>query len=270
MALYFIMRNNLIDKKIIVTGASSGIGERIVWHIASNGGIPILLARSIDKLESQQQLLKQTLNAESYVYQVDLQKHAELEAIFKLILIEHEQIHGLVNNAGAGIFDYIKDIAWKDVDHMFQLNVFALIRGTKMILPHFLAQKEGHIVNIASQAGKISTPKSAVYASTKHAVLGFTNTLRLEIAAKKIHVTAVNLGPVRTNFFKGADPSGTYQKSVERYMLDPDVVAHKIVGHLFTKKREVNLPGWMEFGSKMYQLFPSVMERLLRRQFNKK
>lgn len=264
------MQNNLIDKKIIVTGASSGIGERMVWHIAKNGGIPILLARSIDKLESQQQLLKQKLHAESYIYQVDLQKPAELDAVFRLILSDNKQIHGLINNAGAGIFDYIKDIAWQDVDHMFQLNVFALIRGTKMVLPHFIAQKEGHIVNIASQAGKIPTPKSAVYAATKHAVLGFTNALRLEIATKKIHVTSVNLGPVRTNFFKGADPSGTYQKSVDRYMLNPDVVAQKIVGQLFTNRREVNLPGWMEFGSKMYQLFPSVLERLLKRQFNKK
>src|SRR5690606_33540996 len=131
-------------------------------------------------------------------------------------------------------------------------------------------KNDGHIVNIASQAGKISTPKSAVYASTKHAILGFTNALRQELMDKSIHVTAVNLGPVKTNFFSHADPEGSYQKNVGKYMLDPEKVAEKIANHLFTGKREINMPLWMDFGSRLYQLFPSMMEKALKKQFNKK
>lgn len=270
MALYTIMQRKIKNKKIIVTGASSGIGERIVWHIAKNGGIPIMLARSIDTLENQQYLLTKNLKATSYVYKVDLQKETETDAVLALILREHDQIDGLINNAGAGIFDYIKNMNWDDVGLTFQLNVFAPMRLTKCMLQHFLTHREGHIINIASQAGKIATPKSAVYASSKHAVLGFTNALRLETANEGILVTSVNLGPVRTNFFETADPKGVYQKNVERYMLDPDDVAQKIVKHLFTEKREINLPGWMAFGSKLYQVFPGLMERLLKKQFNQK
>lgn len=263
MVSIIIMQNKVTNKKIIVTGASSGIGERMCWHIAKHGGIPIMLARSIEKLQYQQKLITQTFDVSSDVYQVDLLNTNELETVINQILLEHRQIHGLVNNAGAGAFDYVKDMQWPDVDHMFQLNVFALMRGTKLLLPHFSHYHKGHFVNIASQAGKIATPKSAVYASTKHAVLGFTNALRLEITSKNIHVTAVNLGPVRTNFFTSADPSGNYQKSVERFMLDPDKVADNIVKHLFTNKREINLPWWMEMGSKFYQLFPRVLEKVL-------
>ncbi|MBP1969674.1 short-subunit dehydrogenase [Virgibacillus natechei] len=262
------MQKKVANKKIVVTGASSGIGKRIVWHIAKNGGIPIMLARSIDKLQTQQEQLDQELHAESFIYQVDLQDKTQIEAVMKQVLLEHNQIHGLINNAGFGKFTYVKDVAWQDVHHMFQLNVFALMNMTQLLLPHFSTHGGGHIVNIASQAGKISTPKSAIYASTKHAVLGFTNSLRLE--SKEINVTGVNLGPVRTNFFVSADPEGTYQKSVDRYMLDPDKVAQKIVRHMFTTKREINLPYWMEFGSKLYQLFPGLMEFVLRKQFNKK
>ncbi|MBY7143431.1 SDR family oxidoreductase [Virgibacillus sp. NKC19-3] len=265
-----MIRNRLENKKILITGASSGIGERLAWHIANNDGIPIMLARSMDKLKQQQQLLKQKSRTESFIYQVDLQNGGELDAVINNILLDHKRIHGLINNAGVGKFDFVKDITWQDVDQMYQLNVFAVIQITKRMLGHFSHYQEGHIVNIASQAAKIATPKSAVYASTKHAILGFTNALRQELTDEKISVTGVNLGPVRTNFFVQADPEGTYQKSVERYMLDPDRVAKTIVRHLFTTKREINLPYWMELGGKIYQLFPSFVERALKSQFNKK
>ena len=83
-------------------------------------------------------------------------------------------------------------------------------------------------------------------------------------------MTTVNLGPVKTNFFNVADPFGNYQQSVEKYMLDPNDVAEKIVKVLFTNKREINMPKWMDVGSRFYQVFPSLIERLLKSQFNKK
>lgn len=260
----------IIGKKIIVTGASSGIGERMAWHIAANGGIPIMLARSIDKLEKLKFLIDQKLNARSFVYQADLKNAKESDAILECILDEHQHIHALINNAGAGIFGNVETMKLEDMENMFQLNVFALIRTTKRVLPHFLEKQEGHIINIASQAGKISTPKSAAYAATKHAVLGFTNAMRLETSDRGVDVTAVNLGPVRTCFFALADPDGSYQKNIDRYMLDPDQVAQKIIRHLFTNKREINMPWWMETASKLYHLVPNVMERLLTKQFHKK
>ncbi len=266
------MKQQLIkNKRIIVTGASSGIGERLVWHIAKNGGIPIMIARSGAKMENLQDKLVREFDIRSYVYQADVTDHDAYAQVLEKILTEHQQIHGLINNAGAGVFAAVEDVEWDDLDHMFELNVYALINGTKQLLPHFSANRRVcHIVNVASMAGKIATTKSAVYAATKHAVLGFTNALRMEAAENRIFVTAVNLGPVKTNFFKTADPNGTYQKNVARHMLDPDKVAKKVVKNLFQNKREINLPYWMAFGNKIYQLFPGLIERLLKRQFNKK
>lgn len=264
------MNNRVISKKIIVTGASGGIGERLVWHIAKNGGIPIMLARSIDKLESIQRQISEAFGIQAYSYQVDLLDEEQREAVFEQILIEHPHVQALVNNAGSGLFEYVESMNWKEAKKMFELNVFALVQGTQQVLTYFLANGEGHIVNIASQAGKMATPKSSIYASTKHAVLGFTNALRMEVASKNVAVTAVNLGPVRTNFFVDADPTGEYQVKIAAYMLDPDRVAKNIVKHLFKKKREINMPRWMEFGSKLYTLFPKTMELILKSQFNKK
>lgn len=264
------MNKRVANKKVIVTGASGGIGERLVWHIARSGGIPIMLARSIDKLESIQHQIGETFGIQAPIYQVDLLDEIKRNAVFEQIITEHSPVHGLINNAGSGLFEYVESMNWEEARKMFQLNVFALIQGTQQVLTEFLSEGEGHIINIASQAGKMATPKSSIYASTKHAVLGFTNALRMEVGDRNISVTAVNLGPVRTNFFVDADPTGSYQVKVAPYMLDPDRVAKRIVRHLFKKKREINMPGWMEFGSKLYTLFPAGMEFILKSQFNKK
>ncbi|MDL4840725.1 SDR family NAD(P)-dependent oxidoreductase [Aquibacillus rhizosphaerae] len=262
--------SKLQSKNIIVTGGSSGIGERIAWYIAENGGTPILVARSEDKLIELKQQINETFSVNCQYYVVDLIKLDEWENCLQTIIRDYNKIDAVINNAGFGVFDYIEDTKWDDVERMFKLNVFALIRGVHQTLPHLIKNKKSHIINIASQAGKIATPKSSIYSATKHAVIGFTNALRLEVERKGVYVTAVNLGPVRTNFFNVADPSGGYQKSVDRYMLDPDDVAKKVVGVLFTNKREINMPGWMNVGSKFYQLFPSIVEKMLKKQFNRK
>ncbi|API90472.1 MULTISPECIES: SDR family oxidoreductase [Virgibacillus] len=261
---------SLINKKIIITGASSGIGEKLAWHIARNGGVPILLARSQDKLQQLSDCIYQSFHVQSPIYSIDLRDKKAISGVISEITIKHDPIHGLINNAGMGIFSEVKDIREDEVNAMFQLNVTALIFITKQLLPYFQQQPVAHIINIASQAGKVATPKAAIYAATKHAVLGFSNGLRLELAASNIYVTAVNLGPVKTNFFLTADPSGNYEKNVARYILDPDKVAKKIVRYLFAPKREINLPFWMDIGSRIYQMFPTVTEKLLRKQFTRK
>lgn len=268
--LSIIMQHNLVDKKIIVTGASSGIGKQLAMEIAKQNGIPIMLARTAKKLKKLQQHIQTEMNVNAYVYPVDLFQSNNVVSVINQIFEDHKQIHGLINNAGVGIFDYIVETSQEDTERMFQLNVLTLIQLTRSLLPHLIKYNEGHIINIASQAGKISTPKSAVYAATKHAVIGFTNALRLEVATKNILVTTVNLGPVNTNFFATADPSGTYQKNVEKYMLDPGKVAKRIVDQFFIPKREINMPWWMEFGSRWYSLLPSLMETLFKKQFQKK
>ncbi|WP_339214768.1 SDR family oxidoreductase [Ornithinibacillus sp. FSL M8-0202] len=264
------MQTSLQGKKIVVTGASSGIGEMLVRKIAASGGTPIMLARSLDKLRQLQEQIKEEYQVKGYYYKVDLTNLEEVDEVVVQVMREHETIDALINNAGVGLFQYVDETKWQDIELMFQVNVLAVIRMTKLFLPYFKANNAGHIVNIASQAGKISTPKSAVYASTKHAIIGFTNALRQEIVAHNIAVTAVNLGPVRTNFFSLADPEGSYQENVNKYMLEPEKVAMKITQHLFTSKREINMPLWMDLGSRFYQVFPGIMEKVLKKQFNKK
>src|SRR5690606_5732016 len=103
-----------------------------------------------------------------------------------------------------------------------------LIHITKLTALRMTKRGSGHIINIASQAGKMATPKSAVYAATKFAVRGYSNALRLELRPFGIYVTTVNTGPMHTNFFNQADPTGSYLNKIARWVLDPQVVAKKV------------------------------------------
>ncbi|MFB1050432.1 SDR family NAD(P)-dependent oxidoreductase [Paraliobacillus sp. JSM ZJ581] len=261
---------NFLNKTILITGASSGIGEGLATSLAAHGANLILLARSTDKLDALKQSLENNYSIHCDVYSVDLANRKARTDTFKKIYQQYPTIDALINNAGFGIFDSIEEAKISDIEQMFQVNVLSLVESIQQLLPSLSAAKKGHIINIASFAGKIATPKSSIYGATKHAVLGFSNALRLEIEQQDLYVTTVNLGPVKTNFFQTADPSGNYQKNVERYMLYPNDVVDAIVHALFKRKREINLPKWMEIGSRLYHLFPVMTERLLKKQFNKK
>lgn len=260
----------LHGKVIVITGASSGIGEQIALQAASLGAAPVLMARSEEKLRQLKDQIISRFSVPCHYYVLDVSDEAMVKDTFARVLEEAGHIDVLINNAGFGIFDTFADASLHDVKEMFNVNVFGLVACTKAVLPAMIERNSGHIINIASLAGKIATPKSSAYSATKHAVLGFTNSLRMELGETNIRVTAVNPGPIQTNFFHIADKSGTYVKSVGRYMLKPEYVASRIIQVIGTNKREVNLPGWMSIGPIIFSLFPSLFEKIAGKALNKK
>lgn len=262
--------NQLVGKNVVITGASSGIGEKLAWKVAEMGGRPILLARSSNKLAEICKTLNQKTSVNGLFFPLDVSDFAQVKVVFQKIDQEAGQVDILVNSAGFGVFDTFLEAKFEDIEKMFKVNVLGLIACTKEVLPSMMERNTGHIIHIASQAGKIATPKSSGYAASKHAVLGLTNSLRMELSNTNIFVSAVNPGPVETNFFTVADQSGNYVKNVKKYMLKSDYVAEKIIQLMLNPRRELNLPGWMNMGSVLYNLFPSAAEKLTRRLFDKK
>lgn len=262
--------NQLKGKKIVITGASSGIGEKIAYDVAKKGATPILIARRIEKLAEIAKKIEQEQGITAYVFSLDVSKEAAVKKVFGQIEADIGNIDVLINNAGFGIFKTFEEASIEEVKAMFEVNVFGLVACTKAVLPQMRERNEGQIINIASIAGKIATPKSSGYSATKHAVLGCTNALRMELIDTNIKVTAVNPGPIKTSFFDIADQSGTYVKSVEKLMLDPHKVARKIVATIGTSKREIHLPGWMGLGPKIYSLFPNLFEKIAGKKLNQK
>lgn len=261
---------SLTGKNIIITGASGGIGAEIARLCAERGANLVLLARGIDKLQALKGELESMHSVKVDVHQLDVSDTDAIKAMFGMVLSEIGHADILVNNAGFGIFDLAHEAKIEEIKSMFAVNVIGLMACTSMVLPGMKQRRSGHIINIASQAGKIATPKSSVYSATKHAVLGYTNSLRMELAEDNIFVTSVNPGPIATNFFNIADKQGTYVKNVERFMLQPEYVARQVVDRMMTKTREINLPRWMNAGSIFYSLFPRAFERLGKKAFNQK
>jgi uncharacterized protein len=264
------MNAKINNKNVIITGASGGIGEKMALRVAESGGNLALIARSAERLEVLKQKISQQFQVKVEIYRLDVSEFEKIPKVFSNILEEFQSIDVLINNAGYGVFDEAHEARFEDIKGMFDVNVLGLVACTQQVLPHMRERRSGHIVNIASQAGKLATPKSSAYAASKHAVLGFTNSLRMEASQSGVYVTSVNPGPIATNFFSIADKSGSYVKNVEKFMLDPERVAVKVIAALFTRTREVNLPHWMNFGSAIYQLAPRIVERLGRNAFYKK
>jgi short-subunit dehydrogenase len=265
-----MVREQLTGKTIVITGASGGIGAEIAKLCAASGANLVLLARSIEKLKQLQTDLQEKHQVKVDVFELDVSDTDQVQAVFQQIFATIGQIDILVNNAGFGVFREAHLATIDDIKGMFAVNVVGLMACTSMVLPKMRARRSGHIINIASQAGKIATPKSSVYSATKHAVLGYTNSLRMELADYNVQVTSVNPGPIATNFFTIADEKGTYVKNVQRFMLQPEYVAGKVVDRMLTKTREINLPRWMNMGSIVYVLFPRLFERIGKRAFNQK
>ncbi|WP_238652268.1 SDR family NAD(P)-dependent oxidoreductase [Paenibacillus piscarius] len=256
----------LQGKIVVITGASSGIGAITAQMLSERGAVPVLLARSEDKLRA----LAAELKGESGWFVCDVTDEAEVNRTMEAVLDRYGRIDILLNNAGYGKFAAFTEMEPGEFAAMMDVNYMGIVRCTKAVVPHMLARGSGQIVNVASMAGKIGTARSVAYTATKHAVLGFTNALRQELRKSGITVSAVNPGPIATDFFKTADPSGNYERSVSRIMMTPEHVSAKMVKLMEKGREEVDLPGLAGFGIRLYNLFPRLADKLTYNMMNRK
>lgn len=261
---------HLRDKVVLITGASSGLGEQIAYEASIAGATVVLAARSEDKLIAVKETCEKISNKKAYWFALDISNPEDIQNVFQQILSSVGQIDILVNNAGFGYFENTLTTDMEIAEKMFRVNVLGLMYTSQLAALHMAEKESGHIINIASMGGKIATPKSTLYSASKSAVIGYSNALRLELKPLSIHVTTVNLGPVNTSFFDKADKSGDYLEKVDKIVLDAKEVAHKVVDLMGTTKRELNLPKIMEIASRLYILFPTVGDYLAGNVFNKK
>lgn len=256
------MKDSLRNKVVVITGASSGIGRSIALESAGRGATVILIARRKEQLDEIAAEAKELSGAEAYVFPTDMGKPEEIEQTFNAITKQVKHIDFLVNCAGFGKFEEFMDQKMQDVTNMFQVNVLGLMYFTRLVGRVMMEQKTGQIINFGSIAGKVPTTKSAAYSASKAAVIQFSNVLRLELKPFGVKVMTVNPGPVYTNFLNVADKTGNYVKNVQEFMLDPDDVAWQVVHFFGSDKRELNLPLSLAVAAKLYNLFPSIGDKI--------
>ena len=250
-------------RTILITGASGSLAQEMVKLLPDDQ--LILLGRNKGKLS---ELYGNHPQAE--LLEIDITDDQALDTLVADLYLRYGKIDVLINNAGYGIFEEFDQISDKDIHQMFEVNTFALMNLSRRLGARMKERGEGHIINIVSMAGLIATSKSSLYSATKFAAIGFSNALRLELMPDGVYLTTVNPGPIRTAFFDQADPDGSYLKSVDRFLLEPDVVAKKIVKTIGKNKRELNLPVLLNLAHKFYTLFPKLADKLAGETFNYK
>ena len=179
----------------ILTGASRGIGAELADGLARNGVNLALAARSKDDLEQVAERVRR-YGVEVITVPTDVSSRSEREALVTRTRDELGPIDLLVNNAGLEIAGYSQQLDPDDIDKVVEVNLTSLIQLSRSVLPEMMARKRGHICNIASVAGKVARPYAVVYAATKHGVVGFSWSLRAEMAEHGIEVTTVCPGYV--------------------------------------------------------------------------
>lgn len=187
------MARNSKLKTALVTGASAGMGMAMAEKLMNDGLQVVAAARRIEKM--------QDLAAKgAHVIAMDVSDEASVEAGIAEINEKCGGVDVLVNNAGFGLYGAVEDIPLDDARYQFAVNVFGCAHLIQQCLPHMREQGAGKIINITSIGGKIYTPMGAWYHATKHAMEGFSDSLRLEVEPFGIDVVIVEPGLIRTEF----------------------------------------------------------------------
>jgi serine 3-dehydrogenase len=193
--------NRIAGRRILITGASSGIGAGCARRFAREGADVILWARRLERLQQLADELEAAHGRHVHVLAVDVRDRTAVAAA-AAALVEADAVPDvLVNNAGlAAGFDFVQDGDPDDWDRMIDTNVKGLLNVTRSLLPEMIRLGRGHIINIGSTAGHMTYPRGNVYAATKHAVRALTEGMNLDVQGTPIRVSSVDPGFVETEF----------------------------------------------------------------------
>ena len=190
-----------MDKIVLITGASSGIGEGCARKFASEGARLILNARSVDKLEALAQDLKEKYGTDSYIMPFDVRDRKAASEALASLPAEWQAIDVLINNAGLVIgVDKEHEGDLDEWDIVIDTNIKSLLSMTRMVVPGMVERGRGHIINIGSIAGDAAYPGGSVYCATKAAVKALSDGLRIDLVDTPLRVTNIKPGMVETNF----------------------------------------------------------------------
>ena len=190
-----------MKKTILITGASSGIGEGCARKFASQGARLILNARSTDKLEALAQELTEKYDTECFIMPFDVCDRKAAAKAIEALPEEWQSIDILINNAGLAVgVDKEHEGNVDEWDMMIDTNIKALLSMTRLIVPGMVERRCGHIINIGSIAGDAAYPGGSVYCATKAAVKALSDGLRIDLVDTPLRVTNIKPGMVETNF----------------------------------------------------------------------
>lgn len=252
----------------LITGASAGIGREFARQLGGRAAALVLVARRKVRLEElRAELIGQHPHLRVEIRPTDLSRHEAIDELLAWSFAQSPAIDLLINNAGLGDLGTFATADPERVDQMMLVNIVALTRLTRGLLPAMIEQKRGAILNVSSSASFLPIPNFAVYAATKAYVTSFSEALRSELRDTGISVTALCPGPVRTEFTEVAS-----RKSQGNVVSAPELVhvpAEEVVAAALRgidRNQPIVIPGWlMKVGMTLVRLAPMPLLRLVSR-----
>jgi short-subunit dehydrogenase len=263
--------SSIKGKVIWVTGASSGIGEALVYELAKKGAKLIISSRRKEELERVKGNCVVAAQPNIRIVPLDLAEPSTLQLCVEAALQVFGHIDILVNNGGISQRGLAKETTLEVDRRIMEIDYFGTITLTKQLIPHFIKRKQGHFVTVSSITGIIGTPYRTGYAAAKHALHGFFNSLRPELwkESPNIYVTMVCPGWTNTNLsitaLKGDGTAQNKKDDTHQHGLSPKFVAEQMVIAIEKKKREIYVGGWKETtAAYLHRYLPGVFARVIR------
>ncbi len=244
-------------KTVLITGASSGIGKAAAFKVAQAGGIPLLVARTAEKLEETKRQIED-MGGTAYAYSADLSDGDSIDELVQRVLADHPAVDVLVNNAGRSIR---RSIAlsydrFHDFERTIQLNYLGTIRLVMGLLPHMRERKAGHVINVSSIGVQTNPPRFSAYVASKAALDAWTRVVGSECIADNVHFTTIHMPLVRTPMIA---PTKMYDSFPT---ISPEEAADMICEAIRAKPKQINTR-LGTFGEISYALFPKAVDQIL-------
>jgi NAD(P)-dependent dehydrogenase (short-subunit alcohol dehydrogenase family) len=244
-------------KTVLITGASSGIGKAAALKIAKAGGIPLLVARSADKLEEARREIEEA-GGTAYAYSADISDPESVEQLVAKVLADHPAVDMLVNNAGRSIR---RSIAlsydrFHDFERTIQLNYLGTIKLIMELLPHMRNRRSGLIINVSSIGVQTNPPRFSAYVASKAALDAWTRVVGSECIADDVHFTTIHMPLVRTPMIA---PTKIYDSFPT---ISPEEAADLICEAIRAKPKHLGTR-LGTFGEIAYALLPKAVDQIL-------
>jgi NADP-dependent 3-hydroxy acid dehydrogenase YdfG len=259
----------LQGRVVIITGASSGFGERAARLFSREGCKVVLAARRRDRLE----LLAEEIRAaggDVLPVATDVTKHDQIQAMVKSTIDRYGRIDILFNNAGFGRMDWLEALdPIQDIERQITADLLGVIWTARAVLPQMYRQRSGHIINMSSIAGWAAPPLYSIYSAAKFGIRGFTEALRREATPMGIHVSAIYPGSSPTEFqmHMGENRAKKRFRTPGWLRVTPEEVAQGVVDLAKRPRRSLFLPRLMGLSVFINSHFPGMSDRAQMKAF---
>lgn len=252
------------DKTVIITGASSGIGKSLAFKCAEKGANLVLAARNYQKLEEIKRVLVKTTNV--LIVKTDVSNEEDCKTLIQKAIEEYKTIDILINNAGISMRALIEDVELSVIRNLMDINFWGTVYCTKYALP-FILKTKGSVVGVSSIAGYKGLPGRAGYSSSKFAMHGFLEVLRIENMKKGLHVLIACPGFTSTNIRTTSLVADGSQQGEsprdESKMMTPDEVANRIIHAIEKRKDRLTLTFEGKLTVLLNKFFPKFMDMMV-------